>query len=171
MRARRLMLAAIMLVLGWSAAAQPAPSTSPSMSPSPGALAAARSLAVTMKVADQANAMLPAILLGIRPALVQDRPEIERDYEAMAAAASAAYKPYVEAMLDGVAAIYASAFSVEELHQIEAFYRLPAGQKWLATSSALNQQRDALLQDISRKAADELKSRLTEALRAKGHKL
>jgi len=51
--------------------------------PTPDAMAAARSLVNTMKLADQYKALLPAILLSLKPALTQDRPEIERDYETM----------------------------------------------------------------------------------------
>jgi hypothetical protein len=74
-------------------------------------------------------------------------------------------------MVDGVAALYANSFSVDELRQIEAFYRTPAGQKLLEKASVIAQQSDDLVQGISRKAAEELKARLTDALRQKGHKL
>jgi hypothetical protein len=139
--------------------------------PSPEAITAARELVTTMKLEARYKAMLPVILLGIKPALVQDRPEIERDYEAMAATAADVYTPYRNAMVDTVSALYASTFSADELRQIEAFYRTAAGQKLLEKGSAIAQQGDELVQDISRKAADELKVRLTEALRQKGNRL
>ncbi|CCE07266.1 conserved exported hypothetical protein [Bradyrhizobium sp. STM 3843] len=162
MPARILMIVAMVLALTGHAGAQ---------APSPEALEAARNLVVTMKLADQYKAMLPTILLGIKPVLVQDRPEIERDYEAMAATVGDAYTPFYQAMVDRVAALYASAFTIDELHQIEAFYRTAVGQKLLEKVPALAQQREVVVQDISRKAADELKARLTDALRQKGHKL
>jgi hypothetical protein len=74
-------------------------------------------------------------------------------------------------MLEGVAALYAGTFSADELRQIEAFYRTPAGQKLFDKAPVIAQQSDELIQAISRKAADELKLRLTDALRQKGHKL
>jgi hypothetical protein len=139
--------------------------------PSPEALAAARSLALTMKLGDQYKAMLPTILLGLKPVLVQDRPEIERDYDAMGAMMVDAYTPFYNAMLDAAASAYANTFTIDEIRQIEAFYRLPAGQKLLQTWPAIARQNDSAVQDISRKAADEIKARLTDALRQKGHKL
>jgi uncharacterized protein len=160
---RRLLIVAG-LVLAWSGVAA-------AQAPSPEAMAAARALVTTMKLDAQYKAMLPVILLGIKPVLVQDRPEIERDYDAMAAMTADVYTPYTNAMLDGVSALYANAFTVEELKQIEAFYRLPVGQKFLEKSPEIAKQSDALVQDISHKAADELKARLTDALRQKGHKL
>jgi hypothetical protein len=50
-------------------------------------------------------------------------------------------------------------------------YRQPVGQKLLAMSRGLRQQTEQIGQDISRKASDELRQRLTDALRQKGHKL
>jgi len=166
MPGRLLMMAAMVLALVSALSCR-----AMAQAPPPEALAAARDLVVTMKLSDQYKAMLPAILLGLKPVLAQDRPEIERDYDAMGAMMVDAYAPFYNAMLDAAASVYASSFTVEELRQIEAFYRLPAGQKLLEKSPALAQQRDAAVQDISRKAADEIKARLTDALRLKGHKL
>jgi hypothetical protein len=139
--------------------------------PSPEAMSVARSLVATLKLTDQYKALLPVILLSIKPALVQDRPEIERDYNTMAAQIEDAYTPYYSLMVDSTAALYASNFSVDELHEIEAFYRLPAGQKFLEKSSAITQQSTQIGQDASRKAAEDLRVRLTELLRQKGHKM
>jgi hypothetical protein len=139
--------------------------------PSPEAMAAARSLVTTMKLADQYKALLPAIMLGIKPAVTQDRPEIERDYDAMMPMIAEAFTPYYTAMVDGVAAVYASNFTADELRQIEAFYRQPIGQKLLEKTPALAQQALAVGQEVGRKAAEDLRQRLTDALRQKGHKL
>jgi len=139
--------------------------------PTPDAVAAARSLVTTMKLADQYKALLPAILLNLRPALTQDRPEIERDYDAMMPMIADAFTPYYIAMVDGIADVYANNFTAAELREIEAFYRQPVGQKMLEKMPAISQQALAVGQEVSRKAAEDLRQRLTEALRQKGHKL
>jgi uncharacterized protein len=162
MSGRFLMIAGLVLALSCGAVAQ---------TRSPEAMLAARSLVVTMKLGDQYKAMLPTILLGLKPVLVQDRPEIERDYDAMGAMMVDAYAPFYNAMLDAAASTYADTFTIDELRQIEAFYRLPVGQKLLQKSPAIVQQTDSAVQDIGRKASDEIKARLTDALRQKGHKL
>jgi len=145
--------------------------TSSAQTPSPDAMTAARSLVTTMKLPDQYKALLPAILLTLKPALVQDRPEIERDYDAMMPMIEDAFAPYYTAMLGDVAAVYANNFTLGELREIEAFYRQPAGQKLLEKTPALAQQTNQVGLDASRRAADDLRARLTEALRQKGHKL
>jgi len=145
--------------------------TAPAQTPSPEALAVARSLISTMKLTDQYKALLPVILMSIKPAVVQGRPEIERDYDAMAAQIGDAYAPYYSSMVDSAASLYASNFTVDELREIDAFYRLPVGQKLLQKSLAITQQSMQIGQDTGRKAAEDLRIRLTDLLRQKGHKM
>jgi hypothetical protein len=131
----------------------------------------ARSLVNTMKLADPYKAMLPATMMGLRRALTQERPEIERDYDALMPTIENAYKPYYAAIVDDIATVYANNFTVGEMRAIEAFYRQPVGQKLLEKMPAIMQQSNQVGQDASRKAAEDLRTRLTEALRQKGHKL
>jgi hypothetical protein len=74
-------------------------------------------------------------------------------------------------MIEGAAAIYAANFTTDEMRQIEAFYRLPVGQKLLERWPGIMQQTTQIGREVGRKAADEIKLRLTDALRQKGHKL
>ena len=138
--------------------------------PSPEAMTAARTLVTTLKLSDQYKALLPVILLSIKPGLTQDRPEIEQDYNSLMPAIADAYTPYYNSMIDAAATIYATAFTTDELKQIETFYRSEAGQKLLQKSQAITEQVAQVGRDGGRKAADDLKARLTEALRQKGHK-
>jgi uncharacterized protein len=156
-----LTIAGALLILVSAASAQ---------APSPEAMSIARKLVVTMRIAEQYRALLPQLLLKFRPVVAQDRPEIERDYDAMTAPGSDIYAPFVSSMIDQIAAVYAANFTVDELRQIGAFYAQPAGQRFLEKSDALAQQSAQIGQDVSVKAADELKQRLIEALRQKGHK-
>ncbi|MDA9505259.1 hypothetical protein XI09_11290 [Bradyrhizobium sp. CCBAU 11386] len=162
MSRRLLTIAGALLFLVCGASAQ---------APSPEAMNAARKLVVTLKIADQYRTLLPQLLLKLRPVVAQDRPEIERDYDALTAPGSEIYAPFVTSMIDQIAALYAASFTVDELRQIEAFCAQPAGRKFLEKSDALAQASMQIGQDVSQKAADELKQRLIEALRQKGHKL
>jgi len=156
------MTAGVVLCLTFGASAQ---------TPSPDTMSAARSLVTTMKLADQYKALLPVILLKLKPTVVQDRPEIERDYDAMTATIADSYTPFYKEMLEAAAAAYAASFTTDEMRQMEAFYRLPVGQKLLERSQGIVQQTTQIGQDVGRKAADAIKLRLTDALRQKGHKL
>ena len=162
MSRRHLITASLLLFSVCAASAQ---------APSPEALTAAKSLVTTMKLPDQYKPLLPGILLGLRRDLTHDRPEIERDYDSMKPTIEAAFTPYYAAMLDSVAAVYAGNFSVAEMKDMELFFKQPAGQKYLEKASTVTQRTTQVAQDASRKAAEELRARLTQALREKGHKL
>jgi uncharacterized protein len=157
-----LLTTGVLLCLTFGASAQ---------APSPDAMNAARSLVTTMKLGDQYKALLPVILLNLKPTLVQDRPEIERDYDAMTAMIADSYTPFYNEMLDRAASVYASNFTTDEMSQMETFYRLPVGQKLLERSQGIAQQTMQIGRDVGRKAADAIKLRVTDALRQKGHKL
>jgi uncharacterized protein len=119
---KRLTIIGVMLLVSITAA--------PAQTPSPEAMSVARSLVATLKLTDQYNALLPVILPSIKPTLVQGRPEIERDYDAMTAKIEDAYAPYYSSMVDSAASVYATNFTVDELREIDAFYRLPVGQSF-----------------------------------------
>jgi len=138
--------------------------------PSPDALEAARNLVTTLRLSDQYRALLPGILLGLKPSLTQDRPEIERDFDSLVPTVIDTYAKYNNVMVDNAAVLYAKTFSVEELRAIEAFYRSPAGQKYRENSRALADQSRQIGEESSRKASDDLKARMTQLLREKGHK-
>ena len=82
-----------------------------------------------------------------------------------------AFTPYHTAITDAVATVYATNFTTKELREIETFYRQPVGQKLLEKTHAVTLQSAQVGQDAVRKATEDLRKRLTEALRQKGHKL
>jgi hypothetical protein len=59
---------------------------------------------------------------------------------------------------------------VDELRELDAFYRRPVGQKLLAKWSAITQQSVQIREDGSRKAAEDLRASLTQMLRQKVQK-
>ena len=138
--------------------------------PSAESMTAARSLVATMQLAEPYKGLLPGIVLGLKPALVQDRPEIERDFEAIMPEIRGSFDPYHTAITDALATVYASNFTVRELRDIEAFYRQPVGQKLVEKSRVLAQLSSQAGEEAVRKATDDLRKRLTEALRRKGTK-
>jgi len=160
---RRLLIIASMLVFSISAAQ--------AQTPSPEAMTAARSLVTAMKLPDPYKARLPGILLSLKPVLAQNRPEIERDFDALLPTVTDGFSPYYAAIVDGIATVYASNFTIGEMNEMEAFYRKPIGQKLLEKSPVIAQQINQTGQDLSQKATEDLRARLTEALRQKGHKL
>lgn len=141
----------------------------PAQTPSPEAMTAARSLVTTLGLSDQYKALLPVILLGLKPVLTQERPEMERAFDAVLPKVAETYAPYYTAMVDAAATVYANNFTVDELREIEAFYGRPAGKKLLEKSQAIAQQSTQVGQETGRKATEALRARLTELLRQTAH--
>src|SRR5436190_17636526 len=96
---RRLLIGASIFLLSVSAARAQGPSAE--------SMTAARSVVATMQLAEPYKGLLPGIVLGLRPSLVQDRPEIERDFDAMMPEIRDSFAPYHSAITDAVATVYA----------------------------------------------------------------
>jgi len=141
----------------------------PAQTPSPEAMTAARSLVTTLGLSDQYKALLPVILLSLKPVLTQERPEMERAFDAVLPKMAEVYAPYYTAMVDAAAAVYANTFTVDELRDIEVFYSRPAGKKLLEKSQVIAQQSTQVGQETGRKATEALRARLTELLRQTAH--
>jgi uncharacterized protein len=133
--------------------------------------AAARELVATMNIQDQFKALLPMIMKSIKPAIVQNRPDVERDYDALVPVLMAGMQARLSEMSEAVVAVYASNFSAEELRAATAFYRTPAGQKFLLKMPIVTQQTMALGQKLGRSVGAEAQKRMIEELRSKGHTL
>ena len=159
-------LLAVCLTLGLSAAGPAIAQTPP-----PDAMAAARELVVTMRTADQFKALMPIIVRNLKPAIVQNRPEVERDYDAIMPLMLEAMNARVTGLIDEITALYARSFTVAELNDITAFYRSPTGQKFLEKLPAITQDSMAIGQKFGQSIAAELQGRIVEELRKRGHKI
>jgi uncharacterized protein len=99
-----------------------------SPAPSPEAMTAARELIVTMRAAEYFKTIMPALMRNLKPAIVQNRPQVERDYDALVPLLLEGMDARVNEIIDEVAALYARTFTAEELREVVAFYRGPTGR-------------------------------------------
>jgi uncharacterized protein len=132
------------------AAASPAKTQTPPATPSPEVLAAAHELMAVMKPAEQFKAIMPVLIQNMKQAIVQGRPEVERQYDAMMPAFNKSAQKRVNELTETLTAIYASNFTADELRDLAAFYRTPTGQKFLARQAAIAQQSMAAGQQLGR---------------------
>jgi len=163
---RHFSVLAVCLALGLRAVGPAAAQTSPE-----DAMAAARELVVTMRTADQFKALMPIIVRNLKPAIVQNRPEVERDYDAIMPPMLEAMSARVNALIDEITTLYARSFSVAELNDITAFYRGPTGQKFLEKLPQITQDSMAIGQKFGQSIAAETQNRIVEELRKRGHKI
>ncbi len=140
-------------------------------SPSSDALAAARELITTMHMADQFKAMMPTILKSLKAAIVQNRSDVDRDYDAMTPVLLDGFQARVGELSEAVTIIYASNFSVEDLQALNAFYKTPTGQRLLQKTPSVLTQTMAAGQKFGQSVAADLRQRMLDELRKKGHDL
>ena len=76
-----------------------------------------------------------------------------------------------QSWLSPIADIYARNFTVSEMHLLVAFYRTPAGQKFLDKSSVVTEQMATIGQGIGHTLGREMHERMIEELRKRDEKL
>jgi hypothetical protein len=154
-------------------AVSPAPAQSPPPAaqdrPAPEAVAAARELVKTAKLADAFKAVMPSIMRSLKPVIAQNRADVERDYDTLMPVLISGMEARLDQMLDAVAMIYARNFTAAELNEIVTFYRGPTGQKFVAKQASIMQESMVTGQRWGQMVAGELKDRMVEELRKKGH--
>ena len=160
-----------MLKIGCVAVALLLPEAAWPQAPSSESMAAAKELVTTIRAADQFKAILPGIVQHLKPAIVQGRPQVEKDFDALMPILVEAVNSRLGAITDMMADVYARNFTVAEIKDITAFYHTATGQKVVEKTPAITQQSLAAGQQFAALLVQELKDRIVNELRKKGHKI
>jgi hypothetical protein len=137
--------------------------------PSSESIAAAKELVATIKLGEQFKSLMPTIMTTLKPAIVQGRANVERDYDAMIPMLLQSFQSRMDELSDAVVKVYASNFTADDLRALIVFYKTPVGQKFLRKTPLLAQQTMAVGQQFGRSVASEIRTRMIEELRKKGH--
>ena len=146
-------------------------SAAPAPAQSPDAVAAAKDLMAVMHSADNFKAIMPQLMAALKPAIVQGRPDVEKDYDALVPALLGAMNSQLDEMIDKIAGIYARKFSAAELKEVANFYRGPTGQKFVQQLPGIMQESMTIGQQFGQQLAGDLQKRMIEELRKKGHNI
>ena len=140
-------------------------------SASPESMAAAKELVDASKTTDAFKTLLPMMMQQIKPVVVQKRPAVEKDFDQIVPLMIEAANEQVGKFAEAVAVIWASNFTADELRQVSAFYRTPAGQKFLQQMPVIAQQSMAMGQKFGESLMNDLQGRMKDELRKRGHKI
>jgi hypothetical protein len=143
----------------------------PAPAQSPDAVAAAKDLMVVMHSADNFKLMMPQLMAALKPAIVQGRPDVDKDYDALVPTLLGAMTSRLDEMIDKIAEIYARKFSAAELKEVANFYRGPTGQKFVAQLPGIMQESMAVGQQFGQQLAGELQQRMIQELSKKGYNI
>lgn len=150
------------LVLGGPAASQPV---------SQDARAAALELLSTMRMVEQFKLILPVIMKQLKPAIAQGRPEVERELDAMMPLMIELMNKRTDELVEATVAVYVRHFTADEMRHLIAFYKQPVGQKFLEKMPVVFKESFAIGQKFGQSIAAELRNRLVDELRKRGHKI
>ena len=100
---------------------------------------------------------------------MQNRPQVERDYDAIMPLMLESMNARVSEIIEQVAALYARNFTAAELNEVVAFYRGPTGQKFIQKLPLITQESMVIGQRFGQSIATELRSRIVDELRKRGH--
>ena len=118
-----------------------------------------------MHLTDQYKVIIRDIIQTLKPSIVQGRPEVDQQYDAIAPTLVDAFQPRLSELSDIMAVIYARNVSIEDLQALVAFYKTPTGQRLIQKLPTLaGESRVA----VSRTVVGEVRQRMIEELRKKG---
>jgi hypothetical protein len=164
-------LATAFVLIGMLFLVQPVLAQAPPPTPPADAMQAARELVIVSRATDRVRTLLPQLMQAIKPAIVQNRPAVERDYDITIGAVMDAALARIGDLTDAFAVIYARNFTAQELRDITAFYRTPTGVKLLEKTPVITQESLAAGQRFGQSIAGEMQKRMIEELRKKGHNI
>ena len=124
-----------------------------------------------MRAVDLFKTIMPAMMQSLKPAIVQNRPQVERDYEVIVPLLLEGMNERLNEVIEQIAAVYARNFTADELREAVAFYRGPTGQKIVQKLPTITQESMAIGQRFGQSIASELRGRMIDELRKRGHNI
>jgi hypothetical protein len=165
MRITRVLLRAVML--GWAAIALVAgPARADEITPEH--LHAALDAVLSSKMANNYDNALPAISESVQSQLIRLRPDLYQKISEVVQNVALGLASRRSDLNNDVARVWANAFSEDELKAITAFYRSPAGQKFLQVGPKVAADSVQALKGWSDRVGEELMEKSREALKQEG---
>jgi hypothetical protein len=162
------------LVLGLSLAALPAMAqqpAAPAAKASPAAIAAAKEI-LTMKNASQmyANAV-PNIVAQTKDSLLQANLNYQKDLNEVAVIVAQSLAGREKEIGEGMAQVYASEFTEQELRDLVTFYKSPLGQKLLANEPKAIQLSMSYMNQWAQSFAEIVNAQFRAEMRKRGKQI
>ena len=121
------MLSAAALVMGLVLAGAPAGAQTPDKPPSPGAIAAAKEILALKNASQMYAAAVPNLVQQTKDQLLQSNLNYQKDLNEVAVIVAKNLAGREQEIGEGMAKIYANAFTEQELKDLVAFYKSPLG--------------------------------------------
>lgn len=150
--------------------AAPAPSATPQPlqgTPTASHLAAAREVVIASGLARSFDFLVPQMMDQLRNAFAQTRPEIMDELTKTMLALRPEFESQREEVLQAASKVYATYLTEAELKDIAAFFKSPAGMRYVNTQPPLLDKLYNELQAWNRKTSDEMLARVRAEMKKK----
>ena len=158
---------------GAKPAAPPTPAAAPAAQPpgpGPNQLALAREVTLNSGIARSFDSILPAFGDQIRQSAIT-RPELTQDLNEVLTGLAPEMELQKQGMIDTAARIYASRLNEAELTEIAAFFRSPAGRRYVETQPQVLDELVQAMQTWTQSVSEYLMVRVRAEMGKRGHQL
>src|ERR1700750_774841 len=162
---RRVRLAAVALVL---VVASPI-ANAQQQQPSPAAIASAKELIAVTGATTLFSPLIAGVVEQAKVLYLQQDPSLSKDLNEISPQTRPDLTPRFRELTAEVARLYATNFSEQELKDILAFYKSPAGQKLLVQQPKVVDASMKFAQDWANKLSDQVIAKMRDELKKRGH--
>src|ERR1700761_933676 len=165
------MLSAAALVMGLVLAGAPAGAQTPDKPPSPGAIAAAKEILALKNASAMYASAVPNLVQQTKDQLLQSNLNYQKDLDEVAVIVAQKMAGREQEIGDGMANIYASEFTEQELKDLVTFYKSTLGQKLLATEPKTIQASMTFMNQWAQSFADQVSAEFRSEMRKRGKQM
>jgi hypothetical protein len=139
--------------------------------PSANAIALAKEIITAKGAANIYDPIIPGVIERAKGNFIQINPMLLKDLNEVAAKLRAESNGRAAEIFNEVAKLYAARFTEQELKDVLAFYRTPAGKKVITEEPAVIDASVDMVAAWQRRFGDEIMSKFRAEMKKKGHDL
>ena len=139
--------------------------------PSPASLQVAEQLVTVTGATALFNPLIAGVVEQAKNLYLQQNPALAKDLNEIADKMRKDLQPRFAELTNEIAKLYATHFTEQELKDILAFYKSPAGKKMLVQQPIVVDASMKFAQDWANKLSEQVTAKMRDELRKRGHHL
>lgn len=139
--------------------------------PSAAAMSSAKELISITGATTLFSPLIAGVVEQAKVLFLQQNPALSKDLNEIATRMRADLQPRFTELTDEVARLYSQNFTEQELKEILAFYKTPAGKKLLTAQPQVVDASMKFAQDWANKLSDQVIAKMRDELKKRGHAL
>jgi hypothetical protein len=159
------------VVLALALSVVPAGAQQPPPAPSPAAVAAAKEILKMRNASAMYASVVPNVVHQTKEALLRNNLNYQKDLNEVALIVAQSLAGREREIDDGMAKVYASVFTEQELKDLVTFYKTPLGQKLLATEPKAIQQSMAYMNGWAQNFSEIVNGQFRAEMRKRGKEI